>query len=457
MSCPLSSDVLLSIGDWIEDQPDRLNLIFASRQFHDLFLPLLYRHATLKNRRGVYAFTSAILRRPELARSVRALDFRCWKPTPAEEGIPSCDRFRQLLVGASHSEEEQEKWENDLKTGNDEAWMALPLSLLCNLRRVDLVYPKQSLYLDRTFRRAMEGVKPFHAEKPVLRFLEAVSLKILHHDDDSSNTDSSQPVFCSSQLLPFFHFPSMRTISADSVIETPTEPENPTMPTSRSTISEIDLTCSNSIRGMASFIARCSNLASFKYQHSDSHLESRAYCPSAFSEALSTSKGSLETLWLDSFGTHLPFTMAGLNHTHDEWLGSLEGFTALTELRVRLPNLIDIRYRSEPTMPLIDVLPGSLERIFIEGCDERSLPMLISQLETLVRHRKTKMANLNRIEVEGFFHQDPEDAGDSSDAVPEGYRIRSQVITMTGSLREACDKAEIEFFIRDRLVMESMI
>lgn len=456
----LPNDVWLVVGDFIEDQKDRLNLIFVCRHFHDLFLRVLYRSATLNGWTDTRSFLSAILRRPELARAVRGLDFHSWKSTITHGGEDPADHdmsiFADWAKAVSHSDEEHQQWKDDLTKGTGDAWVALLLPLLSNLHQLRLAFPKNNVYLNRSLQRAMNGEKPFDTQ-PAFRFLQEASL---NHLDEGEDEKSS---YLPSQILPFFRFPSMRTISADSVIEHPRAEETDGKATAdpllgSSSIDEIKLNSSNGRQGMESLITSCSSLKSFKYQHSDSHALAEGYQPSAFYQALAGSKNTLETLWLDSYGQHHTFTSAGLNESHDEWFGSLVEFTVLKDIRIRLPNLLDIRYQSEPSSPLTDVLPSSLESLYVEGCKENNFSILLSQLETVIKNRKARFPSLSRVNVEGFFHdeEDYEDSGYDETTAGEKY-IKPRVYETSETLRATCENAGIEFYIRDRVVGDSMI
>lgn len=456
----LPSDVWLVVGDFIEDQRDRLNLAFVCRDFHDLFLRSLYRSATLKGWTETRSFLGAILCRPELARAVRELDFRGWKSIAASDDTNPANydmaMFTELAKAVSHSEEEHQHWEADLKNCAGDAWIALLLPLLENLRSLHLAYPRRSGYLDRTLRRAVYGEKPF-GKHSAFRHLAEVSLS---HMDEGDGCGKGN--YLPSQILPFFQFPSMRVFGADSVIEHhPAHDEDEKKIAEpldgSSSIAEINLSASNGRQGMESLIASCSCLRSFKYQHSDSHALAEGYQPSAFYQSLAGSRNSLETLWLDSYGEHHTFTSSGLNESHDEWFGSLVDFTVLKDIRIRLPNLLDIRYQSEPTSPLTEVLPSSLQSLYIEGCKENNLRILLSQLELVVKDRKTRFPSLTRLDVEGFFHdeEDYEDSGYDENTSGEKC-IKPRIYETTEALRSTCEKAGIAFFIRDRVVAESM-
>ncbi|PYH94912.1 hypothetical protein BO71DRAFT_218767 [Aspergillus ellipticus CBS 707.79] len=457
MSLPLPNDILLLVGEYVEDHRDRYNLLFVCRHFHDLFLRLVYQAAALKGCSQTQSFLGALLRRPELARAVRTLDFHNWHAQSASASLSAeaLAPFTQWAHHLSHTNEEHTKWEQDLLHGMGEAWIALLLPLASNLRHLQLVYPKQNQYLNRMMQRAVRGETPFD-DLPAFRVLRDVSLSHLPDED-------SQGSYLPSQVLPFFQLPSMRAFSADSVIESTRSQEDEPEPTQSvetpaagtSPISEITLHASNGSQGMQNLIASCSSLKSFKYQHSDSHLLAEGYRPSAFYQSLTGSKESLQTLWLDSYGTHLPFTIAGANETHDEWFGPLTEFTALKDLRIRLPNLLDVRYQLEPTCPLTEVLPSSVESLYVEGCKENSLGMLIGQLRTVLSRRKTQFGGLKRLEIEGFFHdEDDEDASGYQPGEATGERmIKPRVYEAVKPLHQACAEAGIELYVRDRVCL----
>ncbi|RAL14993.1 uncharacterized protein BO97DRAFT_468901 [Aspergillus homomorphus CBS 101889] len=459
MDLPLPNDILLLVGEFVEDHWDRYNLLLVSHRFHDLFLHLLYRAATLKSCAQIQSFLGALLHRPELARAVRAVDFHDWQQSRAASAsypfaVTDSTHFINLAETLSQTEEEQKRWVQDLSNGVAEAWFALLLPLIGNLRHLQLAYSKNNNYLDRMMQRAVKGENPFHVQ-PAFRMLQSVSLSHLPDDEDSRGS------FTPLQVLPFFQLPSMRTFSADSVLESMQLEESESQLTetvSSSPITEITLRTSSGSRGMVSLIAACSSLKSFKYQHSDSHLLAEGYRPSSFYRSLDASKGCLQSLWLDNCGTHLPFTIAGANETHDEWFGPLTEFTALKDLRIRLPNLLDVRYQLDPSCPLMDILPASLNSLYVEGCKENSLGMLVRQLKSVLQKRKTQFSNLKRLDIEGSFHdeEDEEASGyQASDSTNQRF-IRPRVYEMAEPLREVCAEAGIDLYLRDRDCLDTM-
>lgn len=452
----LPDDVLLLVGNFLDDHPDRYNLIFVCQRFHKLFLPNAYRSASLKTCRHVQSFLRPTLKHPELARAVRSLHFDCWQDKTSSGYVTITDQDKLLLgkwiQSISLSQEEYSQWEEDLSNGVSEAWIALLLPLASNLRQLRLVYPQRNTYLDRIIRRAV------NKEYPALQSLRDVSLS--HLNDDSEDTTGT---YLPSQIVPFFRLPQMRIFSADSVIESAlaqdTQDNIRQEPSQGiSSISEIKLTASNGAKGMEGLITSCSGLRSFKYQHSDSHLYSEGYRPSAFYSSLSGCKDTLTTLWLDDCGTHLPFTITGANETHDEWFGSLADFAALRDMRIRLPNLLDVRYQPEPPFPLSDILPKSIESLYIEDCKENSLSMLLSQIETVISKHASRFPALKRLNIEGFFHEDEdyEDSGYES-VTDRGVKvIKPRVYELFGPLQELCTQGGISLAVRDRLCLVTM-
>ncbi|KAL4920741.1 hypothetical protein BDW62DRAFT_208851 [Aspergillus aurantiobrunneus] len=465
----LPNDIILLVGDCLDSHDDCYNAVFVNRRFHDLFSRALYRSASLNSRSAVQCFAKAIMPRPELTRVVRSLDFGNWQ---FEQGLPDLNEddialFSSWAKTNSNSAEEHSQWEKDLCSGVDEAWIALLLSSVHNVRQLQLTYPSHSLesrgYLDRLFFRAATHQKPFDRH-PAFHRLREVSLRQATASQDDKGS------FKPSQIMPFLQMPALKTLSVDSLVEyRPEATSEQTSPeetpnllqkqhANHVLLSEITLTCSNGAQGMKELISSCPSLKSFKYQHSDAQLLAEGFQPSAFSESLSNNKTTLETIWLDNLGEHLPFTFAGLNESHDEWFGSFADFTALKDLRIRLPNLLDIQYQLEPSSPLTEVLPDSIESLYIEGCKENSLDMLIRQVKSVLEARKTRFKALRWLHIEGFFHDDDEDADASSDgANGDGGRvIKPRVYEMVEPLQEACAQAKVQLFLRDRMCLQTM-
>lgn len=468
----LPNDVLLLVGEQLDDHADRWNLIFVSQHFHDLFLSLVYRTVRLNHWRDAYSFICAITKRPSLARVVRELDLSHWRREPIPQAdwdvLQRSSILKNRVEVSSYSQDETAQWMKHLAKGRGDTWIALTLPLLSQIRQLHLIYSTPSICLNRIMQRAINNERPFQSQ-PAFQHLCKVSL---HHQEDpdrptaQENTENGPHGNQSALLLSFFELPSMRSVVANSVVD-PTSisidpdleiEETETLCVGPSSITEIDLRRSSGNHGMEALIASCADLKSFKYQHSDSHLTSNGYQPAALYRSLTRSKRSLQTLWLDHYGDHYPFTSAGLNQTHDEWFGSLADFSALREIRIRLPNLLDIRYQSEPTTPLINSLPRSLEILYIEGCEERHMGMLASQLRIVVRNRRSRFPHLRRLDIEGAFRNaSADELGDTSASTsePADDTIKAKIMQAAEPLHEDCASAGLELHVHDRLFNQS--
>lgn len=464
MTSGLPNDVLLLIGEELQHKTDRWNLIFASKHFHDLFLPLLYRRVQIRNWKDAASFTRAVLNTPKLACAVRELNLTNWHAESIlrheRDDLKESTVLSEWVSSISHSRAEGDQWMESLSKGLSDAWIAAMLPLLSQLRKLHLVYSTESPHLDYIMQRAVDCETPL-AGQPTLRHLQHVSL---HHREDLDHRDhaeSRQLLESPGLVLPFLQLPSIRMITANSLVDKSpliTEPVVLTDESPRvgfSSVTDIDLRASSGNHGMEILIASCAELKSFKYQHSDAHVLSHGYQPSAFYRSLSHSKPTLQTLWLDNYGSHYPFTAAGLNQSHDEWFGSLVGFTALREVRVRLTNLLDIRYLNEPTTPLVECLPSSLETICIEGCEERYFGMLVSQLQAVVKNCRGRFPSLKRVEIEGAFHDvslDSDNPTVTSGSVV-GTAIKDKILQAAEPLHIDCARAGMELHIHDRALL----
>lgn len=159
------NEILLLIGDLLVDKSDRLNLMCVNHRFYHLFLPLLYRCVLVRGTETI-SFVQALLRKPQRTQDVRVLFLMMWEPYSLPEEKPQCDPafFREIVEKASHSTEEHMKWERGLIAGWEDAWMALLLVLLGDLRRLLVQYVSAfPPYISRVIQRAANREKPFDA------------------------------------------------------------------------------------------------------------------------------------------------------------------------------------------------------------------------------------------------------------------------------------------------------
>lgn len=448
------------VGEQLDRHEDRWNMIFVCRHFHNIFLPLVYGNVALHSWRDMRSFLHVIIEQARLASSVRELDLRRWEVEIISDdewnNIENDLILKDLVKRSSHSIEEATRWQESLGGGHGDAWIALALPLLTHIRNLQLTYAARNHFMNLTMQRAANGEKPFH-KRPAFQYLRKVSCHRVDRVDPQEPFEDTQPP-SAALLMSFFHFPSMRTIDADTVIDPSSVARHSNKGLGFSSVSEINLRASCGNQGMEVLVQSCADLVSFKYQHSDSHIHSHGYQPRAFYRSLARSKGTLQTLWLDHYGSHFSFTAAGLNQNHEEWFGPLSDFIALQEVRIRLPNLLDVRYQSDPTTPLAKCLPRSLKTLYIEGCDERHLVMLVTQLQEVLKNRLTCVPRLQRIDIEGPFQNTPShDSGDASSSMIErtDHTIKKKVIRAVEPLHMSCIATGVELCVYDRAFHQS--
>ncbi|KAJ5484710.1 hypothetical protein N7539_004698 [Penicillium diatomitis] len=462
----LPNEVLSLIGERINDHSDRYELPLVSHQFYQAFSPLLYQDVRLRNWRQALSFFQAIIQRPFLASTVRELDASGWQGSPVPQSdwpsLHECPALTRHIHGMTHSFEELVSWTDHLLQGRSDVWVALVLPLLSHLEKLSLVCSASPRHLTRVLQRG-NPVDKSTASQAILCRLRAVS--VFHQNNSASQifeeqSDHNQPEVLSS----FMQLPSMRAVVADSVVESQVSGEEITSPATNSlhqkmlstpSITEIDLRNSCGNEGMKSLLFGCTNLKSFKYQHSDQHLASHGFQPARLRRWLSPSKESLETLWLDQYGDHYAFTVAGLNQTQDEWFGSLAEFSALKDVRIRLPNLLDIQYQNPPSHSLVSCLPPTLEIILIEGCAERHVSMLVSELQSVIKIRHTHFPRIQLLGLEGPFQALSTDEEQDAVQLPGQsralcYSIKPKVLQAVEPLHEDCVSASIAFHLHDR-------
>merc|ERR1712187_293158 len=103
-------------------------------------------------------------------------------------------------------------------------------------------------------------------------------------------------------------------------------------------------------------------------------------------------------------------------------------------------------------MGLPDILPRSLESLYIEGCKENTLSMLLNQVQMVLSQRTSRLPALQRLDIEGFFHdeEDYEDSGYDGRSNTTEKVIKPRVYEMVKPVRNGCAEAGIDLFIRDR-------
>ncbi|KAL4981000.1 hypothetical protein BDW66DRAFT_163971 [Aspergillus desertorum] len=423
----LNDDIFLLIGDHLEEHNDRYNAIFVNRRFFELFSRALYRSASLEKRLQVQPFLKAITLRPNLASVVRSLDCAGWESSSQQPRLSKEETalFSLSAKTNSHSLEEHSLWERDLRDGIDEAWIALLLSSVHNIRQLKLAI-RTAWNPGATWTACAQELRRNRNHLADARLFINCMRCLCGNGLEMMRTRARCLCRKSCHLCACLHRPEPAYEQTNK--EDAHEPSAER--TKSKSLSEITLTSSNAYRGLESILSSCASLKSFKYQHTDALLLAEGFRPSAFKTSLAPHKSTHETIWLDNFGTHLPFTINGVNESHEEWFGSFADFTALKK-------------SAHPSL-------------YIEDCKERSLGMLLAQVGLVLEVRTRKrFKELKRLDIEGSFHDDEEDADMSGGGNGERV-IKPRVYDMVEPLRGVCEEAEVQLYLRDRTCLHTM-
>ncbi|KAJ5390338.1 uncharacterized protein N7496_001406 [Penicillium cataractarum] len=156
MLLQLPDEILCLISTQLEHQQDRLHLASSCRR---LYIAL---HRTI-----FVKFLYTIVRNPKLASAVHVLFLGFWttKATYENHGYPSAVNFdrdirERLVQEAASDSSRQEKWIKDLECGITDAWLALIIPRLNNLREISLPWSDCAEYIPGMFIDAAKSGTP---------------------------------------------------------------------------------------------------------------------------------------------------------------------------------------------------------------------------------------------------------------------------------------------------------
>ncbi|GES62217.1 hypothetical protein ATEIFO6365_0005019400 [Aspergillus terreus] len=452
-------ELVSEICGYLPDPQDRLNLVCCSRRFQKIFLPLLYRNLQSGGelRRPITQLVSTLATKPALAACVQTLHLSPWETYLGYNSVVE-DALTLWKEGLRiHSEEEQDEdsedsedsddddnvhlktfdygplhdyakrvtctddeatfWMSEMKKGNADAWIALLLTLLPDLRRLDAEFPHGSIWPHTVLGWAVTGRL---GSTPAFSALSEVYV-----DWDSEGTS-----VCAKHLMPFFLVPTLRKLHArnlqggswygfDAISRTKEI-------SGTSYVAHIELDGCDGDVGLSQLMGACEDLRSFKY----SHRSCEGFDPRALYEILLPFQGTMETIWIDiqeACPEHED------QHRCDEVLPSFRNFTALKTLHLRLKNLSVIApsFEGLSGMSFAQALPPSIEVLqVVDTGDLGELQIFAQKLQDHVDHDLDQTSALTRIDFK------------PSDGSPE----RSKLIE---SMVRACKKSNIELHVFD--------
>ncbi|KLJ07553.1 hypothetical protein EMPG_16968 [Blastomyces silverae] len=495
----LPIEILLHIALAIKRPIHRLHLALCSRAFSELLLPLVFVDIKLEDpdAKTVIALLQTLLRNPHIASCTQTLEINDWSselcyrrnsydppetpPSPNLELVFDQDLIRdsaQRLYPAS-DEHALSKFLAHLSAGNEDAWVGLLLFSIPNLKELRLSFPYDSSFPRRLVERAAARLPPFDSQ-PAFTRLSHVFAKW----NDSENSLESEA------LEPFFFFPSVRRIAGEQITDyIPTQDfdddefeddgpssvydDRPTIleysenkPTT-STVSEIDISKSNTNNGFIRQIKLCKNLTSFRFEYADSFEYDSSFLPRDFARSLAHVRHSLENLWL----SYDDYNFNGQSYQgDDETFGSLTGFSVLKSLYIPARNLIgtDALRRSgdddhdAPLNPtdhqrLSTILPASLEALRLAHVSKRNYTGVISHLTNLVEPSNFSQytPRLSVLEIEGEFStsDEPNQPGIMTILNGPEPEIPQKFLDQAEELADLCETVGVEFEVLDSRIL----
>lgn len=396
MLANLPTELLILIAENIPCQADIYHLAVTSRRISNVLLPFLYSDVTLCGSDPdssacrslqVPCFFNSIIRHPEYAKAVNSLNLKCWKYQwdyfgdgygYTWVGLPDkstftydVDTIGPMVSKAKMTEQKREQWTEDIECGIEDAWLALIVPQLTQVRRLQITWPSnfflgdpEGWLLRMLERAALEGTPVFpHLEEAQFGWY-ALGLTL------SSNT-----------LLPFFKFPSMRKLTA-SCVEDDTPPPNPDAPiVPTSGITEIVLCHSNyTSLGLRGWVAACKALKAFSFEYDGRPKKEDFFNPEPVVQSLLLHKATLESIHIRSpKEPHTIFESEG----EAAKIESFAEFTVLKHLNIGVDDLVEMTSPED----LRDTLPSSLETLHLDCLNEELFHMTVLQLEKLVAWR----------------------------------------------------------------------
>jgi hypothetical protein len=418
----LPLEILHLIGRSL-DQNDTRNLISTSHHMHSVFQQKLYTNVNIGrgNANAAQCFLYTVARNSELAGYVQSLELASWETgedrdihhdwdTPRDPQKTTQrpnfdgDLIRKLVGEATeYPKEEKSKWLQDLEEFYDDAWLALLIPRLTGIRKISFEWPYGSYHVDKMLEKAaMNG-------GTCLPHLEKVNICWW----DTENAVRSY------QMHPFFKFPSVRKVSGWKFAENAKEEEeeeeeeledfdrDPTeilkgfsLPPKCSNVTDIDLSQSNAGEGMQQWIQACKALKSFRIIHGGPVFSYDDAQPRKLYNSLSLHKSTLEAIWFEYD------EQWGDGENDNDWMGSFVNFSALRFLRLSLPNLVGLNEQGSLARKISDVIPSSLETLFLDIAWGGFFDVLDDLVEIATSRKFSKIATFY---IEGYNISEPED------------------------------------------------
>ncbi|RAK89195.1 hypothetical protein BO79DRAFT_237392 [Aspergillus costaricaensis CBS 115574] len=400
----LPDEILLLIVDNIVLFKHKYQFLLVCRRWRSVLFKAVYDYVWIEGSQ-IRPLLLAIQENPAIGSSIKYFRLHWWSSYTRKKQNHDITSVLPWVNRISQSEEETKEWEEALVEGNQDAWLGLLLLTMENMTSLLMHYTWGVKFLNRVLSRAAMREKPFDT-MPILQHLEDVGI-------DSS--DDNKAWYPNNKFLPFFHLPSVRSLSLDSVVESMvTQIDHPAFKPAKGTSPIVELEFGvnpNGSKGMADFITSCANLEKFKYQHSNQVIWGERYMnfrPRAFYSALCTQKHSLQVLHLNDRGETM---QSGFDEDVEDgdpppidWFGSMADFTKLWDLRIPVATLLNFHLSDDrPKLSsLKEILPPSLKCLRMTHFESSQTDQVMSNLLEVVACRREMFPYLEEVEIQTY-------------------------------------------------------
>ncbi|GLA57487.1 hypothetical protein AtubIFM55763_000857 [Aspergillus tubingensis] len=421
----LPGELILQIVPLLTRQ-DYAQLVLVCKDWYSLFIPHLYQHVVLPLNDYIDAkygdfrwseylpvrrFTIALLENPTLAPLIHSLELfpsrgeEKWKHRPPLKP-PGEEKFLPFMLPFGDAKRKYRRrfraWRQDLKDDlereiwikaqrYEDAWLALLMVQVKNLERFVIELPgewDQYCILEHNMlvKSSVHFERVIHwASNPRLGILTHLKHVLLADGPNLLELGQTESAIPLKRLIPYLRIPSLRKLYVHNACDRTQfdMPSDLVLP-----LTHLDLLAStDGLPNLSRLLERCPKLQSFTLElgdwgdnHTHDYLNhSHLYQP------LQQSQSSLHHLNL-TFLSDL--TEQDAENPTPIFFGRLTGFPNLQTVHIRWGNLLPFVGKGSynPSIPLQEVLPRSLQHLYIDDCLIQSSWALCCELENLVVH-----------------------------------------------------------------------
>ncbi|KAF3386195.1 hypothetical protein F1880_000219 [Penicillium rolfsii] len=407
MLSELPEEILRLTSKELEHQHDRLNLAISCRRLYGALHPTIFykvklcdygwgtRDSPSRNLPQVSHLLSTIVRNPQYARMVQELELGSWETEEICDlhGYPGDfdfdrDVVEKLVQEATSDRTRQEKWRRHLELGVTDAWLALLIPRLTNLRKISIVWTGETDYVTNMF------VEVAKSKTPVFPHLEE-AWAAHWATEDGAETEL---------MLPFFKFPSMRKIGGFMLYDRldwddehgQKEPFKD-VDIGCSSVTDIDLRMTNATNGLQTWIRACKALKTLRLGDGGMMVSYEPSHRGKLYEALKSHKTTLQAISISDDSSD-----GYSDENENTFMGSFADFANMKLLNIPWDTILERDDDGNPTQSLMDVIPSSLEFLSLfDGC-AAVFGWLMEQFELLLDSNFCPNLKTICIEVSSF-------------------------------------------------------